>query len=828
MKMDNANLQKATMPCTREELLQMQEALKEKERSFYELLSYSEVSYFIYYPALHRYEAPLMPKSIQDVPVVMDNFPESFMDYTELSPEHRALYKAMVTSIDQGAKEAECTVRFKYEDTFMWFKVHLQNRLDAEGRPLKAYGYAVNVDRLMEAEEGLKAERLRMSSMRGSDVLAVNCFSVAKDYSIELNNNANISYQEQILLDEQMQQEAREVDPRILRQNPKTLVVLFSAAQAIPDREQRKSFLKTCSHIGMLEAFESGKREVIQEYRRKVGKQLLWVRTRTALLPDPKTGDILAFYYTTNINAQKLRQEIFNSLVEENFDFATYLDLETKLIRLIEYTPDTVALPPAIGDYDTVNAANIPLYIWPEDREKCAREFNLDYIKTQLAKVPRLSLYYRTIASAQDTKRCRYMRMQISYLNQEKRYIIFGRTDITEQVEKEEQRNKLLEAAVQKAEKANAAKSNFLARMSHDIRTPLNGILGMTALTLDEELSPVVRDYVQKIDESGNFLLGLVNDILDMSKVESGKLELHPEHYSYKELEKYLQAVIQPLCQSKQIHFHISNPFTKYTVLTDKIRLNQIIFNLLSNAVKFTPKGGDVWLEFTRHQLKDDYLTVQMLVKDNGIGMSPEFQQKLFQPFEQEYTEYNAIRAGSGLGLAIVKSLVELMQGTISVKSLQGQGTEFTVQLTFKIAPKVKTSSEEVHLPVSLVGKHILVAEDNAINAEIVLRLLQKKGAIGVVAADGRNAVKQYSDAEQYHFAAILMDVQMPLMDGLEATRRIRALTRPDAKTVPIIAMTANAYTEDIEACLAAGMDAHIAKPLDVKAMFATLAQFIK
>ena len=262
--------------------------------------------------------------------------------------------------------------------------------------------------------------------------------------------------------------------------------------------------------------------------------------------------------------------------------------------------------------------------------------------------------------------------------------------------------------------------------------------------------------------------------------------------------------------------------------MVDKVRLNQIIFNLLSNAVKFTPKGGKVWLEFKNHQVRGDTLCFDMVIRDSGIGMSEEFQRKMFEPFEQEYTEANAKRAGSGLGLSIVKSLVDLMNGTINVQSVKGKGTAVTIGFGFKIAPNVETKPIKEETVVALTGKHILVVEDNAINAEIVLRLLQKKGANGVVATDGSNAVMQYADAEQYDFDAILMDVQMRVMDGLEATRRIRAMNRPDAKSVPIIAMTANAYAEDVDDCLKAGMNAHIAKPINVVEMFRTLGRFVK
>ena len=381
---------------------------------------------------------------------------------------------------------------------------------------------------------------------------------------------------------------------------------------------------------------------------------------------------------------------------------------------------------------------------------------------------------------------------------------------------------------MRRAELANAAKTNFLARMSHDIRTPLNGIMGMTSLALDEKLPDVAREYLHKIDESSNFLLALINDILDMSKVESGKLELHPEHYEHQELNRYLDAVIAPLCQAKNITFKVQYPETNYTLLMDKLRFNQILFNLLSNAVKFTPKEGHVSLAFHSYEITPTSLKLDVTVTDDGIGIDKAFQKKLFQPFEQEYTDSNAVRFGSGLGLAIVKSLVELMGGTITVQSERGKGSRFKIRgLSFPIVPDVQTPAAKENLPISLAGKHILLAEDNAINAEIVARLLQKKGARVVIATDGTIVVKQYADSEQYSFDAILMDVQMPHQDGLAATKAIRKLDRPDARTVPIIAMTANAFEDDIRICLEAGMNAHLAKPVVTDILYQTLQEWV-
>ena len=682
----------------------------------------------------------------------------------------------------------------------------------------------VFTDQLNKAERILAEERLRMQALRGN-ALAVSCFSVKRDRNIEINNDAKISYSEAAENDP-IFREALDLDPRIAGQRPQTRKVLLSAARQIPDAGQRREFILNYNHYGMLDSYDAGKREIILEYRRQTGRGLLWVRTRANLLPDPETEDLLAFYYTSDINDEKIRQEVMTKLLNINFETASFLDLQTRQVYGLEIRAGAKQPIPYLGDFDAMNRKYIPIYVYPEDQELCRRVFNLEYLLGQLERNPIYTINYR-LQEEHPVKSFRRVAMQVFYLNGERRYLVFGRMDVTEQYEQEAARKKVLEEAAARAERANAAKSDFLARMSHDIRTPLNGILGMTELTLEEPVSPVVESYLRKIRESGEFLLSLVNDILDMSKVESGKLELHPEHYSYRELEKYLKAVIDPLCEAKQIEFNVINSFTRYTVLVDKLRLNQVLFNLLSNAVKFSPRGGKVELEFANHQVKEGRLELDILIRDHGIGMSEAFQKRLFQPFEQENMDRSAGRQGSGLGLAIVKKLVELMGGTIKLRSTKGRGTQVQLHLPFLIAPEVelKEAAQPVPADLDLNGRRILVVEDNAINAEIVLRLLQKKGAAVVVAVDGANAVKQYAEEEQYFFDLVLMDVQMPVLDGLEATRRIRGLRRPDAKTVPIIAMTANAFAEDVQACRAAGMNAHVAKPINIRKFFATLAE---
>jgi CheY-like chemotaxis protein len=318
---------------------------------------------------------------------------------------------------------------------------------------------------------------------------------------------------------------------------------------------------------------------------------------------------------------------------------------------------------------------------------------------------------------------------------------------------------------------------------------------------------------------------------LDMSKAESGKIEIHPEPYQADAFFQYLSSVVEPLCKEKDIHFVIdAKPLADYLPVLDNLRINQVFFNLLSNAVKFTPEGGTVGY-FLREELVDPtHMKMIADVSDNGIGMSPEFQKVLFEPFSQEGRIDNAENRGSGLGLAIVKKMLDLMNCSIEVHSEVGKGTTFHLEGIFPAVPlkDIKEApSENATLKGDDIfkGKHVLLCEDHPINQEIAVRLLESKGMQVTVAEDGREGYAKFRMSNGHYYDLVLMDIRMPLMDGYEATKAIRSLQRSDALTTPILAMTADAFEEDKEKAFAAGMNGHITKPLDPEKLFAQIAE---
>lgn len=387
--------------------------------------------------------------------------------------------------------------------------------------------------------------------------------------------------------------------------------------------------------------------------------------------------------------------------------------------------------------------------------------------------------------------------------------------------------NRKLKESADKEKEASAAKTDFLSRMSHDIRTPLNVIIGSGYLAQKENNPPATRKYLQDIDISGKLLLSLVNDVLDLNKVESGKMELFPVPYSYREFRTEISAVIAPLCAEKGISFSVEGDENGPAYLLDKVRINQIFCNILSNSVKFTPSGGHISMTFAASAPSQGVSRLEFTASDDGRGMSGEFQQHMFDAFTQEHAEKAAAGQGTGLGLAIVRNLVTLMGGEISVTSAPDKGTVFRICL---FAPVTAETDEAQSAPegyASLSGKRILLCEDHPLNAEIAVSMLGNAGMKTERAENGKAGLEMFAASEPLYYDAVLMDVRMPVMNGIEAAKAIRALNRPDAQTVPIIAMTANAYEADVRNCLNAGMNAHTSKPIDPPALFSLLMREI-
>lgn len=386
-----------------------------------------------------------------------------------------------------------------------------------------------------------------------------------------------------------------------------------------------------------------------------------------------------------------------------------------------------------------------------------------------------------------------------------------------------------LDRARAASDAASLAKSRFLSNMSHDIRTPMNAIVGMTQIARERaDDAAAVSECLDKIAVSSAHLLGLINDVLDMSRIESGRMELASERVSLPEALDGVEAIVRTQAEARGVAFSVERELVRPVVMTDGTRLSQVLLNLLSNAVKFTPTGGEVTLRVSQESapVGEGRVRTHVWVRDTGIGMSEEFLGRIFDSFEREDTERVRRTEGTGLGMSIVKRIVDGMGGSISVASEKGHGSTFHVTLDLVPCEAADERGAEVD-PASLAGARVLLAEDNEINWEVASELL---GACGLEldwAENGRECVERFSASEPGRYDAILMDLRMPEMSGYEAARAIRSLDRPDARSVPIVAMTADAFAEDRQRARDAGMDAHVAKPIDVGEVLRVLARLV-
>ena len=405
---------------------------------------------------------------------------------------------------------------------------------------------------------------------------------------------------------------------------------------------------------------------------------------------------------------------------------------------------------------------------------------------------------------------------------------------ISSKKHRERQYEAELEKSAEQAKNANEAKTRFLFNMSHDIRTPMNAIVGFSGL-LEKNLQNErkAKEYLEKIQSSSNLLLRIINQVLEMARIESGTAVLQLKAEDMDALFHRVNTVFEEDIRKKNLQYHTVLDVRHHYAVCDQTKLQEIMLNIISNAIKYTPEGHSIHVE-VHEAVSENPSKIRCIFscEDTGIGISEEYLPHIYEEFSREHTSTENKVPGTGLGLPIIKSMIELMGGSIQVESRQGIGTKFTVDLSFDMASKEEVYGSRNAIKTSAIhtikGKRILIAEDNELNAEIAKTVLEDAGALVTRVEDGQQAVELFKEKPAGTFDAILMDLMMPIMDGYTATREIRSLERSDSKTIPIIAMTANAFQEDAEKCIAVGMNAHLAKPLDIEKVMITICRLVK
>ena len=474
------------------------------------------------------------------------------------------------------------------------------------------------------------------------------------------------------------------------------------------------------------------------------------------------------------------------------------------------------------ANFFELSRRNIEGLIYPEDRDRFMAVFSRERVLKIIERDGHFTTKYRLMLNGIPT----YVSMKATLLeNRNERRLIIGLTNIDAQMKREEEFRKHM------ADARTRAKNDFLANMSHDIRTPMNAIVGYTNIAKSHWDEPeVVADALDKIGSSSHFLLSLINDILDISKIESGKMQLSLAACDLRDIFRRIEDITALQAKNKSITITYSHDTVHhYKVMADDLRIEQVLINITGNAIKYTPEGKSV--ELIAEELgatEDKKIKYRFIVRDTGIGISKEYLPHIFESFtREEKTTVNRVQ-GTGLGLAITARVVEMMGGVISVKSRPGEGSEFTVELALEPSePDDDTAEPDEMLQSVLNGKRVLLVEDNAINAEIATIILEQYGIVVDHAENGRIGADKAMTAEAGYYSAVLMDIQMPVMNGYEATRAIRSLPGEYYRTLPIIAMSANAYDEDIRASLDSGMNAHIAKPFQPDDLIKTLCRYI-
>ena len=577
---------------------------------------------------------------------------------------------------------------------------------------------------------------------------------------------------------------------------------------------------------GLHELYKSGIQEIEKYYiaRRKGEKRYICVKVNGRILENPRSGDVMVFFYNRDDTLSYINRLTMKAVLERDYEMAGVIYADTAQYRVITEMGNLPGNDLPVVDYDE-ELKNFYVCAEKEEADRLIKMVCFEKVYQELQEKSQYSVEF----DMKEDGVTRRKLLRFNYISNTMHLILATRIDIDDVVQTEMEKQHQLEGALNEAEKANSAKTEFLTTVSHEIRTPMNVIIGMVQLAKEEKDNhDAVMEYIDEIGTSSRYLLNLLNNVLDMSKIESGEFSLHPQRYSFDDLKRNATALFMPMCDRKQIHFEVRD-FADQKMMIDKMRLHQVVFNLLNNAVKYTDVGGEIQLIY-RTKLYGENVKAEIIVKDNGIGMSKEFQKEMYKPFVQENNQVVASMQGTGLGLSIVKGIIDKMNGELTVKSELGKGTEFCIRIT---APIVKEKDsflekEDFHDNVDFTGKTILVAEDHELNQRIIKKLLINKGAKVIIADNGKAAVDYFMAGEENSIHAILMDVRMPVMDGLLAAKMIRRLNREDARVVPIIAMTANAYDEDREKSNAAGMDGHLSKPIDTGLLYDILRAFFR
>lgn len=741
------------------------------------------------------------------LPKVFDNAPASILDM--IKPEDHAKILKMYEQVQNGM-DASCEVWYKQrpgiEPTCQRQSYHVIKNED--GKPVLAYGVGRNITAEKKLEELYSREMEYLHNNSDESLISKGHYNLTKN----------------VILD----YESRIEEPQLTFQPGMSYDHGYREMLTVAyDEEERHKIAETIDRQKLIARNQEGETTATFQFRKDVpDDKPIWISVTVHSYTSPTSGDVELFSYAYDITERMLMETVMKMISQYGLDFVGLINVKANTFELL-LKSDQVQYPAVHQkvDFDTYRNYACTHYLTGMDKEHILQMTRVDHI-IRLLNMP-LSHTVTFLTKEEGKTYCK--QLDIVWLDEKKTNILLVRTDVTPSYDRDQLQLARIEATRLEAVKANEAKSTFLSSMSHDLRTPLNGVLGFTSFALKENDPAKKQNYLEKIQSSGKLLLDLVNDTLELSRIESGKAVLEEEAVNEADLVPAIVSSLRPSAELKGItlkeDYHL---LANRTIWCDKLKAEKIVLNLLSNAIKYTPEGGTVSIGFQTGPEDMPSCRYSLCIEDNGIGMSHEFMARMFEPFSQEKRAESLKTPGTGLGLSIVKKYVDLMQGRIEVSSQIHKGTRWVISLPIgEASQQIVREKKAAVTEAAFDGKKVLLCEDNYMNREIAGMILKEKGVIIEEAENGESGLLKFESSPAGYYDAILMDMCMPVMDGPSAVQKIRCLPRADAERIPIIAMSADVFEESIHRAEKAGMDAYVTKPIDPEKLFTTLGRLL-
>ncbi|MEG1641483.1 MAG: ATP-binding protein [Synergistaceae bacterium] len=781
------------------------QSYKDMERRFITLMVQNEIEAWIYNYDTGKlsFTNAKMGLKREEIPLTIDELLKEAAETNFIHKDDFAKVIDICEKIKKKEKEATSTIRMFDDKTkkYRWQKISF-TQINSRNVGLYVFGSTIDIDDIVKEKEKY-AEGIRQRyKTKDEDIVMQGHSSITKDEIIEIyDKDGNEIYN---------------------KQKGRFENYTDTLTKLIEDKTELEKCLKTISKEQLLNDFAIGITFHKCDFSMKKDKISRFYELTIETVKKIDTKEIYGFFTLRDVTEKKMAEYALKAIGNLEYDYVAYLSLNDDTITIyggkrVKVASGTHGKPQSYNKRLMKNLETVP----KSEREKYQKNMSLTTLKHILATKETYDYIYNEHYDGEK----RIKRVKFSIFDKEKGLVLATRSDITKIIEEQNRQKEILKTALKTAQEANQAKTDFLSTMSHDIRTPINAIMGMCHIAkANEENKEQIHESLDVIEQSSKLLLGLVNKVLDMNRIESGKMAPEKSYYSIKDHISTIISTFKVLAEEKKQTIESKIDIINDHCYEDKAKMESVISNLLSNAIKYTPEGGTIKYSLKENatQTSDGISTYELTISDTGIGINPEEKETIFEPFYRAKDTQTRNEQGTGLGLAIVKGIVEHKGGTITVKSEKGKGTTFTLKIPVQVT-KEKEKPEQhpkEETKTDLTGLKVLICEDNNINQIVAKKLLEIKGATVKMANDGQEGYDIFRQSDNNEFNIIITDIRMPKINGYEMAEKIRKSDHPQAQTIPIIAMSANAFLSDKEKGKEVGMNTYITKPIDPKNLY--------